>query len=126
MKQVFPPENEPWPSITHCYEWHGYYIEVQMTIFGGRRITARETGSEDYEFNWCAGDNPAHAAVLIGLAQKVLSDGIKAPFQSKRKPYFKCNEFLEFLYKCAPFKPYSQFLFDCQSIVKPTLQSTDK
>lgn len=95
MKQVYLYEDMPdiRQTITHSWEYLGKYIEVQLTIYKGRRITVRDIGSLDLDRNWCAGNLPHHAFVLVGLAKMMIEQDLNIPFQSRIKPYFNDKDF---------------------------------
>lgn len=91
--------------VSHCWELLGHYIEIQNTIFGGRRITIREIGDEFLKANWRAGSSEIHARTLLGLAKHCIENEIDYPFQSRVKPYFNDIGFLRFVdsYYFEPF-----------------------
>lgn len=94
--------------VPHVFKHEGYYIEVVLTIFGGRRICIREADDPNmfYLVNWCAGDTPEHCKILVGLAKGLIDAGMpNFPFQSRVKPYFNDAEFCSIMKKIT-FEPY--------------------
>jgi hypothetical protein len=97
-------------NFTHRFELDGYYIEVFMTIFGGRRITIREKDDYGYLVNWCAGKNIEDAETLVGFAKSVIEqDFPKVKFCSDPKPYFNDLSFVSRM-KEIGFTPFTLFL----------------
>lgn len=96
MKEIFLEENINTP-IVHCFEYgDGYLIEIQKTIFGGRRITIREKDASYYMVNWCAGKEQEDCQKLVGLAQSVIDqDFPKVQFASEPKPYYNDESFIK-------------------------------
>jgi len=93
------------PAIEFAWEYGAYTIEVLRTIFGGRRVAIRETGSDFYDCNWCAGDSLEHAGILVGLAQAIIDQNARPQFCSKRKPYFLDDDFKAWM-NTIKFTPY--------------------
>ncbi len=95
MLEIPLSKEETEVSILHKFELDGYYIEVFMTIFGGRRIAIREIDSLCYLVNWCAGKEIDDAEILVGFAKSVVEqDFPKVKFCSDPKPYFNDLSFV--------------------------------
>lgn len=99
MKEVFLPINaEIRHVVPHAFEHEGYIVEIQKTVFGGRRVCIRECDDPGmfYLANWCAGAEQEHCQKLVGLAIALIEKGMpNFPAQSRIKPYFNDTDFCE-------------------------------
>lgn len=99
MTEVFLPENSKLLDVVpHAFEHEGYIIEIQKTIFGGRRVCIREGDDPGmfYLANWCAGAEQEHCQKLVGLAIALIEREMpKFPAESRIKPYFNDPDFCE-------------------------------
>lgn len=104
MKRIYPYEQTPeiQQVITHTWEYLGKYIEVQLTIYRGRRITVRDIDSDFFDCNWCAGNLPEHAFKLVGLAKLMVEQDLDLPFSSRIKPYFNDADFSKKVLNLSP------------------------
>lgn len=103
LLRTFPECNQGSNYISFAVEGTSFSIDMMMTIFFGVRIIIRDS-DDMYVANWCAGNNQTYQNIGLNAAIKICkmleSKEIyeeDVPFQSKTKPFYNDEKFMNWL-----------------------------